>query len=216
MIFESQKAFLKSLLNLQSKGFELFITNNFFILYKNSLPYYFQKTQSIDNDELISFIKSSFNLENLKVSIIDENFSLNYLKAPKVNLLKTKNNYEFKIFVSYFILMGICILYFATNNQKIKNNELQEINKNIMQIQKENKFKYLSENLLKIYLEANKENIQIFSYIVKNSKISTVLKSNEKENLYRFLKLYNNSSIEKIEFNKDKKEYIANAIFEIN
>ena len=85
-----------------------------------------------------------------------------------------------------------------------------------MQIQKENKFKYLSENLLKIYLEANKENIQIFSYIVKNSKISTVLKSNEKENLYRFLKLYNNSSIEKIEFNKDKKEYIANAVFEIN
>jgi hypothetical protein len=141
---------------------------------------------------------------------------LNYLKTPKVNLLKTKNNYEFKIFVSYFILMGICIFYFATNNQKIKNNELQEINKNIMQIQKENKFKYLSENLLKIYLEANKENIQIFSYVVKNSKISTVLKSNEKENLYRFLKLYNNSSIEKIEFNKDKKEYIANAIFEIN
>jgi hypothetical protein len=216
MIFENKKAFLKSLLNLQSEGFELFITNNFFILYKNSLPYYFQKTQSIDNDELIGFIKSSFNLENLKVSIIDENFLLNYLKTPKVNLLKTKNNYEFKIFVSYFILMGICIFYFATNNQKIKNNELQEINKNIMQIQKENKFKYLSENLLKIYLEANKENIQIFSYVVKNSKISTVLKSNEKENLYRFLKLYNNSSIEKIEFNKDKKEYIANAIFEIN
>jgi hypothetical protein len=65
MIFENKKAFLKSLLNLQSEGFELFITNNFFILYKNSLPYYFQKTQSIDNDELIGFIKSSFNLENL-------------------------------------------------------------------------------------------------------------------------------------------------------
>ena len=75
------------MLNLQSKGFELFITNNFFILYKNSLPYYFQKTQSIDNDELISFIKSSFNLENLKVSIIDENFSLNYLKAPSYNFV---------------------------------------------------------------------------------------------------------------------------------
>ncbi len=216
MIFETKKAFLKSLLNLQSEGFELFITNDFFILYKNSLPYYFQKTQSINNDELISFIKSSFNLKDLKVTIIDKNYSLEYLKDSKVNLLKTNKDYEFKIFISYFVLMGICILYFATNNQKIKNNEFQQINKNLMQIQKENKFKYLSENLLKIYLETNNENIKILSYLVKNSKISLVLKSYEKDNLYRFLNLHENSSIEKIEFNKDKKEYIANAVFEIN
>jgi len=85
--------------------YNLYICNNFFILYKNGICYYFQNIDgNIKNNEFLEYINKRFFLEIKSIKEIEKNYledlKIKYLKNNKKNLLKMinlRNDYSFRI-----------------------------------------------------------------------------------------------------------------------
>ena len=114
--------------------FDLYFTNDFFCLYKNTKFYYFQKIEShFEIDELIEYINKKFTLKIDNYKIIDnlelEELKTSYLEKKIQNKLANFNksdNYSFKIYLFYLVAILILSLFFWENKDETKNNFIVE------------------------------------------------------------------------------------------
>lgn len=114
--------------------FDLYFTNEFFCLYKNRKFYYFQNIESqFEINELVDYINKKFMLKIDNYKIID-NFELkelknNYLEKSFENKLQNfnkKDNYSFKIYLGYLIVILILFVFFLENKNETKNSFIVE------------------------------------------------------------------------------------------
>ena len=109
--------------------FDLYFTNEFFCLYKNGNFYYFQNIESqFEINELVDYINKKFMLKIDNYKIIDnlelEELKNSYLEKNfknRVQNFNKKDNYGFKIYLVYLIVILVSFLFFLENKNETKN-----------------------------------------------------------------------------------------------
>ena len=206
--------------NKQTKGFDLYLCDNFFCLYKDGLFYYYQKIQlTLSMEDFLDFIQRKFNAEintyiKIEKDYLDE-LKNKYLQNNKSTTLKNiniKKNNDFKFYLLYIILLFFASFYYYYNEKNILkdiNNELIKTD-NIESEKIKNKYLFVGiENDFKNILKNIKlNNLEILFFEYKKNKIKISLSSNTKRNLYLFLKTYKKQLISSsVNFNEDENNY---------
>lgn len=170
--------------------FDLYLTNEFFCLYKNTKFYYFQKIEShFEIEELVEYINKKFMLKIDNYKIID-NFELEELKNSylekklenRVQNFNKKDNYSFKIYLVYLIVVLISFLFFLENKDETKNSFIVENEFDKLK----NEYIFSSFNadfdfLLKL-LQKHKLNLKSLEY--KENKIKITFYTTSKPDIY--------------------------------
>lgn len=131
-IFQIFELFYSKKNNLNK--FDLYFTNDFFCLYKNAKFYYFQNIESqFEINELIEYINKKFMLKIDNYKIIDnselEELKNSYLEKKFQNRLEDfnkKDNYSFKIYLVYLIIILVSFMFFWENKDETKNSFIVE------------------------------------------------------------------------------------------
>lgn len=204
---------------------DLYLSEDFFCLYKNSKIYYYQKlNQIIQKDELIEFLnkKLQINIDNFKQ--IDKNeiekLKNSYLeKNIKQNLsfLNLNQDYGFVFFVLYLFVVLISSFFIFSNEEKIEQIEnKEEINLDILK--HKYKFQSFQEKLDLIFQDINTNSLDLQSLEFKQNRLKLILTSSKKEDLYQFLEKNNKnitfSSINLLENSNFYEAIIDAKIFE--
>ena len=108
--------------------FDLYLTNDFFCLYKNGKFYYYQNLESkIPINDLIEYINKSFFIKIDNFEVIDEIYQKElekiYLEKKIKNRLQNfngRNNYGFKIYLFYILIVLCFSIMLYQNNLGIK------------------------------------------------------------------------------------------------
>ena len=114
--------------------FDLYFTNDFFCLYKNTKFYYFQKIEShFEINELIEYINKKFTLKIDNYKIINnsqlEELKNSYLEKSfknRVQNFNKKDDYSFKIYLLYLVVILMSFVFFLENKDETKNNFIVE------------------------------------------------------------------------------------------
>ncbi|WP_323588598.1 hypothetical protein [Aliarcobacter butzleri] len=177
---------------------DLYLSEDFFCLYKNSKIHYYQKlNQIIQKDELIQFLNKKFqiNIDNFKQ--IDKNeiekLKNSYLeKDIKQNLsfLNLNQDYGFVFFVLYLFVVLIFSFFIFSNEEKIEQIEnKEEISIDILK--HKYKFQSFQEKLDLIFQDINTNSLDLQSLEFKQNRLKLILTSSKKEDLYQFLEKNN-------------------------
>lgn len=194
-IFQIFELFYKE----ESFGLDLYLSDDFFCLYKNGSFYYFQTIDiNLSIDEFLEFISKKFNSQINHYQKIEKNYLENlkdeYLSTNKKSTLKNiniKTNYSFKIYLFYIFLLISLFFYFFPNeennmdNTQINNNliEFEKLKKEYLFVNFGNDFYNILNNIKKYSL-----NLKLFEYQVNGFRIT--LLSSSKNSLYSFLNEY--------------------------
>lgn len=177
---------------------DLYLSKDFFCLYKSSKIYYYQKlNQIIQKDELIEFLNKKFqiNIDNFKQIDKNEIEKLKniYLgKNIKQNLsfLNLNQDYGFIFFVLYLFVILIFSFFIFSNEEKIEQIEnKEEINIDILK--HKYKFQSFQEKLDLIFQDININSLDLQSLEFKQNRLKLILTSSKKEDLYQFLEKNN-------------------------
>ncbi len=197
-------------------NFDLYLTNDFFCLYKNAQFYYFQKIESrLEIEELIVYVNKKFiiKIDNYKIidySKLEELKSL-YLEKKLKNKLQNfnkKNDYSFKIYLIYLIIILVPFMLFLENNDKSKNSFILENNFDKLK----NDYFFIPfygnfDFLIKLF---QKYNLNIKSFEYKENKIKTIFYSTSKSDIYSlFEELKNRLISQEINYLENEKIYEA-------
>ena len=205
-----------------SEGLDLYLTNEFFCLYKNGVFYYYQAIEfSLTIEEFLDFINKKFNtkvnnykrIQKEELEELKNKYSQKNKKSNLKNINKKKDN-SFIFYIIYlFLLLYICIYYIERNNsQKTENPTIQNQSINYEKFKKEHTFISLENDFNGILENIKKYSLQIISFEYKKPKIKIILDSQIKANLYLFLKEYKKSLISSsIYFDEKKELYEATA-----
>ena len=172
--------------------FDLYITNTFFCLYKNRKIYYYQNLESkIINEELLDYLSKKFNQEINNYKFFTElnlkELEVKYLKQNNKNSIKNfnqKNNFSFKLYLIYLIIIFSIIFIFKEKNQ-IEENFKTENNFNDLKNEYLFNYFYLDFDNLNNLLRKYNLNLKLLDY--KDNKIKLIFTSNSKPNIYAFL-----------------------------
>lgn len=194
-IFQIFELFYKE----KSFGLDLYLSDDFFCLYKNGSFYYFQTIDiHLSIDEFLEFISKKFNAQINHYQKIEKNYLENlkdeYLNVNKKSALKNiniKTNHSFKVYLFYIFFLIFIFFYFfpseETNidNTQINNNliEFEKLKKEYLFVNLENDFYNILNNIKKYSL-----NLKSFEYQVNGFRIT--LSSTSKNSLYSFLNEY--------------------------
>ena len=119
--------------------FDLYFCDDFFCLYKNGKFYYFQNLQTeIDIDDLIEYINKKFSIILDSFNVIQkesyEDLKKEYLEKALKNKLENfniKNDYSFKIYLFYILIIISSFTFYLYDNQiKNEKNETSTIEEN--------------------------------------------------------------------------------------
>ena len=197
-------------------NFDLYLTNDFFCLYKNAQFYYFQKIESrLEIEELIAYVNKKFiiKIDNYKIidhSKLEELKSL-YLEKKLKNKLQNfnkKNDYSFKIYLIYLIIILVPFMLFLENNDKSKNSFILENNFDKLK----NDYFFIPfygnfDFLIKLF---QKYNLNIKSFEYKENKIKTIFYCTSKSDIYSlFEELKNRLISQEINYLENEKIYEA-------
>ena len=175
--------------------FDLYLTNDFFCLYKNGKFYYYQNLESkIPINDLIEYINKSFFIKIDNFEVIDEVYQKElekiYIEKKIKNRLQnfnSRNNYGFKIYLFYILIVLCFSIMLYQNNLDIKEEKSDVlIENNFERIKKEHSFISFSltfDNLLQVL---KKFNLNLESFEYKENGIKIVLSSPSKSNIYSF------------------------------
>ena len=175
--------------------FDLYLTNDFFCLYKNGKFYYYQNLESkIPINDLIEYVNKSFFIKIDNFEVIDEVYQKElekiYLEKKIKNRLQnfnSRNNYGFKIYLFYILIVLCFSIMLYQNNLEIKEEKSDVlIENNFERIKKEHSFISFSltfDNLLQVL---KKFNLNLESFEYKENGIKIVLSSPSKSNIYSF------------------------------
>ena len=212
LIFQIFEIFYVDKTDLNS--FDLYLTNDFFCLYKNAQFYYFQKIESrLEIEELIAYVNKKFiiKIDNYKIidhSKLEELKSL-YLEKKLKNKLQNfnkKNDYSFKIYLIYLIIILVPFMLFLENNDKSKNSFILENNFDKLK----NDYFFIPfygnfDFLIKLF---QKYNLNIKSFEYKENKIKTIFYSTSKSDIYSlFEELKNRLISQEINYLENEKIY---------
>ena len=180
----------------QISSIDLFITNDYFSIYKNSKLYFFKENKNYEIEDIKSFVKYKYKLEINNINIINKDQIKNYQEKFIINnkeyikFVKPKQSKFYLYYIFYLLLLISLVVGYETknkpkvseNNNKIvykKNNEIiYDIIKlcNIYKIQIQN-LRYSNKYHLKI-VSKNKKNLDKFISFYKNSiKIKNIYKN---------------------------------------
>ena len=192
---------------------QLFIHKDFVSVYKDRKLYYYQKIDNLKNiEELKSFLEKTLSLDNLKV--IEKDKIVQNRKNELHEFIKPVRSNLFKFFLAY--LFVLCLgFYFFEFDKKEDYRQLDTIKSDTLLLKNSMVFEHISDDIFSLYKNAQDNKLKILSVNFKNSKFVLNLKSKEKENIYIFLKDLK-GSVENMTFDKNSKEYIANASFKIH
>ena len=125
--------------NFIDDEYDLYICDDFFILYKNAFPYYFQKiTNEINSSEFIEFLNKKLDISILNYKRFDneefEILKINYQNKKEKSTLKflnIKSNHSFKIYLLFLFFLFTLFFIFIYNflNQDLA--EKTELNNGI-------------------------------------------------------------------------------------
>ncbi|WP_368029760.1 hypothetical protein [Arcobacter sp. s6] len=199
-----------------SEGLDLYLTDEFFCLYKNGVFYYYQAIEfSLTIEEFLDFINKKFNtkvnnykrIQKEELEELKNKYSQKNKKSNLKNINKKKDN-SFIFYIIYlFLLIYICIYYIEQNNsQKTENPIIQNQSINYEKFKKEHTFISLENDFNGILENIKKYSLQIISFEYKKPKIKIILNSQIKANLYLFLKEYKKSLISSSIYFDEKKE----------
>lgn len=202
----------------ESIGFDLYIGDNFFCLYKNGSFYYYQTMEFIlPIDEFLAFINKKFNTKIDNYKKIEknelENLKIEYLSQNRKTNLKNINkevNHSFKFYALYLFLLIFLFSNFLLNEEnKIKEFNVQ--NKHTLELEKfknEHIFISFEQNFNQILQNIRKHNLIISFLEYKQNNLKIIVTTSNKNDLYAFLNDYklglNSSSIN---YNETKNIY---------
>lgn len=204
--------------NFIDDEYDLYICDDFFILYKNAFPYYFQKiTNEINSSEFIEFLNKKLDISILNYKRFDneefEILKINYQNKKEKSTLKflnIKSNHSFKIYLLFLFFLFTLFFIFIYNflNQDLA--EKTELNNGIKieELKEKHKFESIEKIIRPLFLASKKYDLNLKKMELKENSMKIVLESIDKESIYTFLEEFKkevtNSSINYFE---DKKIY---------
>lgn len=200
--------------------FDLYFNDDFFCLYKNGKFYYFQNLQSeIFIEELIEFINKKFSITLDSFKVIQkkscEDLKNEYSKKALKNKLENfniKNDYSFKIYLFYILIIISCFTFYLYENQiKNEENETKIVEENQFdKLKKEHFFTSISldfNNIVEL-LKKYDLNLKLFEY--KDNKQKIVFSSFIKSDIYSFFgELKDNLITQEVNYFENEKKYEA-------
>lgn len=225
LLFEVFKA---KYLNSNEHSIDLFITKEFFVVFKEQKLYYFQSINyEVYEDELKQYIKKNLNLEIQRLFYID-NSELSQLKEEYVNnfvksdlkSLCDESSFSLKYFLLYISLLILLVFtyIFYSNIQEEKLLLEKKEKLSSYEINQKNKYRYFPSLITIVELDKKikKFKLNLISASFKKKKLNLIVNSSKKENIYSFLSLYKKSLINNtITFNEQSKVYECNANIKI-
>jgi hypothetical protein len=182
--------------------YELFILDDFFLIYKNQQFYFIKQNKNYDLEDIKSYIKFKYKINIKNHHYINNNLLTQYsdkfindkdTKMMLFNNLKSSNSYY--VYLLYIVLISVVLSYIYLNNMTTK--EII-IKKPIVYETNDNK---INEILNKI----NQYNISL-EKIIYDKKYTLFISSKSKKKIYEFLNLYK-KQLEIKDFSKEKKTY---------
>jgi hypothetical protein len=181
---------------------DLFISNDYFSIYKNSKLYFFKENKNYEIEDIKSFIKYKYKLNINNIFIVNKN---QYKKYQDIFLEKNKDTITFikpkqsTFYLYYIFYLVILVLLLLIYEYKVKNKKQTEITK-------ERVYKKNTDILYDIVKLSNIYNLKI-EKLNFDSKYHLQISSNNKKDIDRFLEFYEEKIKIKYIF-KDKKTYI--------
>lgn len=200
--------------------FDLYFSDEFFCLYKNGKFYYFQNLQSeIFIEELIEFINKKFSiiLDSFKVIQKEscEDLKNQYLEKVLKNKLENfniKNDYSFKIYLFYILIIISYFTFYLYENQiKDEENETKIVEENQFdKLKKEYLFTSISLDFNNIVELLGKYNLNLKSFEYKDNKQKIIFSSFIKSDIYSFFgELKDNLITQEVNYFENEKIYEA-------
>lgn len=186
-----------------SNTYDLFRYEKYFVVFKASKFYYYQKLDgNILDEELKEYLYKSLNIKISKfINISKDDYERLYLKYENLkqkSLLKSfnvKSNKALYIYLLYLVITISSLFLYLFYEQKQKENELKLFSvtqqKNLEELKKKYLYKPLFPYLEVLIKKLNKYKLELVKIEYKKEKISLELKSKNKEKLYMFLEQYN-------------------------
>ena len=175
---------------------DLFITNDYFVVYKNSKLYFFKENIDYEIEDIKSFIKYKYKIDIDNTYLINKEqiklYEEEFLKNNKqtIEFIKPKQSKFIWFYIFYLIVL---ILLFIIYNSKTK--KVPQTNKVVYQINNNILFDIIKLcNIYKLQLEK----------LEYKNRYSIKLKSNNKKNLNKFLSYYKDKINIKNIYKKDR------------
>jgi hypothetical protein len=177
------------------ESFDLYITKEFFCLYKNGKFYYYQTLESeIFVDDLVEYINKIFSIKVDTFEIIDEIYleelKNRYLEKSFKNELSnfnSKKDFSFGIYLIYILILILSSIYFYIsymNNSDNDNNP--NLQNSIEKIRKEYSFVSFSSDFSEFTNLAQKYNLNLKTFEYRVDKAKVVICSSSKSDIYSF------------------------------
>ncbi|MDD2895862.1 MAG: hypothetical protein PHG81_07545 [Aliarcobacter sp.] len=176
-------------------SFDLYITKEFFCLYKNGKFYYYQNLESeIFVDDLVEYINKIFSIKINIFKIIDETYKEelknSYLKKSLKNVLlnfNSKKDFSFQIYLIYMLILLLFFIYLYIN-YKENNKDYKELNSinSVEELKKEYSFDTFSSNFSELISLSQKYNLNLKTFEYKENKVKIILSTSIKSDIYSF------------------------------
>ena len=170
--------------------FDLYFTDDFFCLYKNTKFYYFQKIEShFEINELIEYINKKFTLKIDNYKIINnsqlEELKNSYLEKSfknRVQNFNKKDDYSFKIYLLYLVVILMSFVFFFENKDETKNNFIVE--NEFDKLKNEYIFSSFNTDFNFLIKSLQKYNLNLKSFEYKENRIKINFSTISKPNIY--------------------------------
>ena len=190
---------------------DLFLADNFFVIYRKQKFYYVQKIDyEINLDDLKKYILQMLKIKIDNIYSIDSNTMLDlenkynekYKNTSLLNI-NYKKDKSFKIYSLYIITCALLLItyyfYMFENENRLSNALMQENKKDYERFVKANAFNGLEDEFDEILNNIKKNKLKLHDFKYEKNYISLTFESKKKENIYNFLDFYrkriNKSSI---------------------
>ncbi len=191
-IFQIYELFYLDKNSLES--FDLYLSENYFCLYKNGEFYYYQNIESeILINDLIEYINKNFSLkiDNHKIinNAYEEELKNDYLEKKLNNKLinfNSKNSHGFRIFLVYILTLILSSCLFFLNNEINSENKNEIGSDSYDKLRNEHIFISFSLNLNELTDLLNKYRLNLKTFEYKENRIKIVLSTPTKADIYSF------------------------------
>lgn len=195
-------------------NYDLYFTNDFFCLYKNGKFYYFQNIESdFEINDLIGYINKKFMLKIDNHKIVNnsylEELKSSYLEKKiqnRVQNFNKRDDYSFKIYLFYLVVILILFVFFLENKDETKNsfiveNEFDKLKKEYIFSSFNTDFNFLIKSL-------EKYNLNLKSFEYKENRIKISFYTTSKPHIYSlFEDLKNRLISQEINYLENEKIY---------
>lgn len=205
------------------QGYSLFFSKNFLIVYHNEWLYYYQAIdETLNVKDIQNYVE-----ERLKIIITHtQEMPTNHFSKVESQSSFNRVNYctqnrwsSFHFYLLYLLFVLLSTLgYIYYSNEGLSAMKLHTLQSQYAHLIKNKKFskavffdtQQLCENITTL-------NLQLKNLEVKQGVFTVKVLSIEKNNLYRFLKLYEKKSLhQNIEFDSNEKRYVLYAKIQFN